>query len=277
MCVLCVCVHVCVRVCVCVCVFAAQQSTQLLSLGWWSNDGSSHVPWLTLTEQCPLPLRPPVSLLLCSAPPSASPRLLLANSGHLIKGLVGLMVVSVPHMLATTTKPDTWTSGRRQGGVYALIHPHKHSSIRTDSADTLACSHVHTVCCRVHSWCLTLASFSRGAENVRGGVGRVSTGLRSCISLPPDSFSSSSNLPPPLPLLPMPCQIHISYNRAESPCQQDCINPAALSCSCLSPHWDTASCHHYSQKIRYLGCTDAQCILTVAWNGPIFNLVRLDH
>lgn len=31
-------------------------------------------------------------------PLSASPRLLLANSGHLIKGLVGLMVVSVsPH------------------------------------------------------------------------------------------------------------------------------------------------------------------------------------
>lgn len=62
-------------------------STLCLTLGLRSSDGSWRVPWLTLTERCPLPL--------CSAPPSASPRLLLASSGHLIKGLVGLMVVSV--------------------------------------------------------------------------------------------------------------------------------------------------------------------------------------
>lgn len=61
-----------------------------VTLGLRSSDGSWRVPWLTLTERCPLPFG--------SAPPSASPRLLLASSGHLIKGLVGLMVVSVsPH------------------------------------------------------------------------------------------------------------------------------------------------------------------------------------
>lgn len=64
-----------------------------LTLGLQFSDGSWRVPWLTLTERCPLPL--------CSAPLSASPGLLLANSGHLIKGLVGVMVVSVsPHVEA---------------------------------------------------------------------------------------------------------------------------------------------------------------------------------
>lgn len=79
-----------------------------LTFGLQFSGGSLRVPWLTLTEQCPLPL--------CSAPLATSPRLLLANSGHLMKGLVGLMVVSVSPPCSTTIKPDTWTL-RRHGGL----------------------------------------------------------------------------------------------------------------------------------------------------------------
>lgn len=121
------------------CVFATQCSALSLTLVCWSSDWSLRVPWLTLTVRCPIPL--------CSASPSASPRLLLANSGHLIKGLVGLMVVSVPpHMLVATTKPDSWTSGRRHWG---LTCTHKHSSTRAHrNIDSVECSHGHTMYCR---------------------------------------------------------------------------------------------------------------------------------
>lgn len=68
----------------------------------------------------------------------------------------------------------------------------------------------------------------RGSKG--GGVSdRVITGLLFCISLP--------YRPAPSHFSPMHCQIHISHNHAESPCQQHCVNPTALSCSCLPPHW----------------------------------------
>lgn len=71
--------------------------------------------------------RPPVSLLVRSAPPSAFPRLLFANSGHLIKGLVGLMVVSVPPtcwLLPLNQTPGLQGGGGAGGGgcTYARKH-----------------------------------------------------------------------------------------------------------------------------------------------------------
>lgn len=226
------------------------------------------IQWWKLA--CPLfdpyrvvPPTPPPSRLSppLHYPSAASPRLLLANSGHLIKGLVGLMVVTVPHMLASTTKPDTWTSGRRQGGwlhihINTVVDTHTHTHKKMQRYSCMV-THAHNRLW-VQSGRLTQASFSTGVENVKGRGGRVIRGLLSYVSLPPYCFSNPSNLPLPLPLLLMPCQIHISRNRAESPCQQHCISPTALSCFCLSPHWDVASWHHCSQKIRYLGYLDTK-------------------
>lgn len=81
---------------------------------------------------CPL-----VDLYCAVQPPPPTPLLhqpLLgysANSSHLIKGLVRLMVVSVhPPMLVATNNPDTWLWGMKKEGVgdgCALIQPYKQS------------------------------------------------------------------------------------------------------------------------------------------------------
>lgn len=124
--------------------------------------------------------------------------------------------------------------GRQRGGVYTLIHPHKHSR-----------THSHTHCfssdtCAQWTVGSVLVSHTGPVQQRSGeceGRGcRVSTGLLSCISLLPSKLLQLFYPPHPLPLLPMPCQIHISHNRAESSCRQRCINHTALSCFCLSPH-----------------------------------------
>ena len=110
----------------------------------------------------------------------------------------------------------------------------------------------------VPSRCFTLDFLEQRSGECKGRGGRVSAGLLSCISLPLSPASPAlSTSPLSLLLPPMPCQIHISHNRAESPCQQHCINCTALSCPRLSPQ------RHYllpslQSKISYLGYRDAK-------------------
>lgn len=47
------------------------------------------------------------------------------------------------------------------------------------------------------------------------------------------------------------CRNHISHNGVELPCQRRRVNPAALSCSCLSPHRRAAFCHRCCQKTSW--------------------------
>lgn len=86
------CIDVFLHVTVCFCRAAVHSASVVrVVIQWWKLA----CPLVDPCRAVP-PTPPPARLLLCSAPPSASPRLLLANSDHLIKGLVGLMVVSVP-------------------------------------------------------------------------------------------------------------------------------------------------------------------------------------
>lgn len=179
--------------CVCFCSAAVHSASVVRVVIQWLK---LVCPFVDPYRAVPPPI-PPASLLLCSAPPSASPRLLLANSGHLIKGLARLMLVSVPPHAGYT-----WTLGRWQGGVYTLIHPHKHSSIHTYWFSTPACSHMHTMYCRSS---LGLLHWPRSAEEWRmwrGGVAGLAQGY--CLVSP-----SLPTLSPALLTSP-PCPSHCS-------------------------------------------------------------------
>lgn len=86
-----------VRVC-----YTAQQAGCCLLFLWWCSDRCSCVPWLTLSAQCPRP-SPRLSSIYLSTPSSLSPlpctfispRLLLVSSGHMINGLLEVVIISV--------------------------------------------------------------------------------------------------------------------------------------------------------------------------------------
>lgn len=157
-------------------------------------------------------------------------------------------------MLATTIKPDTWTSRRRHGRGGSLLIINSSTCTNTDLVDyPPSWRHECTIDCRFN---LGASQGPRSAA-MWGGVAGLSQGY--CLVSLSLSYCSS-NHHPPLRHFPVARRIHICHNHAELPCQRRRVNPAALSCSCLSVHRRAASCHHCSQKIRCL-CIHTEVLL----------------